>query len=562
MADDAPTISFRPLGFLDGRYWYFSFLLQKVIGLTPVEHRKENLFNLAPLSYWEKKYGTAKGIQWEKAIDSLIQTCAAEGLFNPVNIIGRGIWILDGKGVTHYGDKVLIEGTLYKELRKIPKEITKKKVFEVMEPLQLGDPDKNADFTLIQSMLSELHFQTPNAALFVSGWIVCSMAAGALHWRPHGWVTGKSGYGKSAVIKAIKRLLGNCAEYYTGETTEAGIRQDLKQDCRAIVFDEAEPKTHALQQKIQGVLNLFRQASSDETAKIAKGTVTGRGMAFRIRSCAFMGSCNAYLTEEPDKNRFFIIEMAKPMGKKEYTQWEFRMENAFNQGLQAALHSRISENIITLAHNAKIFANVLAERFTNNRAGDQYGTLMAGAYLLTSTAKVTKEIAEDFVKDIKFPPDNQETEEKTDEIDLYNYMLERMIPFKKQSGDKILNIDRPLAEMIDVAALNYTPTNYSYADADIALSDKGMKVVKEDGIQYLAISTNHSGIADLISRSRFAGLDWSPILRRIRGAKTSKKVYRIGIGKKPSAVTLIPLESEKEVAIESTVPMLALDDDV
>lgn len=562
MADTPPDQPFTALGYDGNKYYYYSFLLQKIVALTPVEHRKENLFALAPYSYWKGRYGDQKE-SWTLATDSMIQTCAAEGLFDPQNVIGRGIWLIDGKGITHYGDEVLIDGNRYIP-KQIPKEIAKKKVFEVAEPLQIGQPDPNADFNQIQAILSELSFQTSDAPLLISGWVVCGMAAGALHWRPHIWVTGKAGSGKSAVVNTIKRLLGNCGVHYTGETTEAGIRQDLRHDCRAVTYDEAEPKTHQAQIALQKVLNLFRQASSDETAKIAKGTVSGKGIVFKIRSCIMMGSVNAFLKEEPDKTRFLVAEMAKPMEKKEFLKWEFRMHKAFSQGFQAALHNRISQNIITLAANAKTFSGVLAERFTNNRAGDQYGTIMAGAYLLTSTDLITAENAADWCKDIKFPADEIIADEQSDEQELWNYILERMIPFKKENknsqyGTKTLvSLDRPLAELIDVAFGNSVPDDYAAPDAEKALSYRGIKAVEEDGKQYIAISTNHSAIADLIGRSRFSGLEWSPILRRISGAISPKKVYRIGQGKKPCSATLIPWEENTEKEKAKPKPPLSL----
>jgi putative DNA primase/helicase len=544
MAEKPIDQPFTPLGYDGNRYYYYSFLLQKIVALTPVEHRKENLFSLAPYNYWIKIYGDKKE-SWTLATDSMIQTCAAEGLFNPQNVIGRGIWLIDGKGITHYGDKVLIDDIEYAP-KKIPRTISKKKVFEVAEPLQLGEPDKIADFSQIQTILSQLSFQTPDAALLISGWVVCGMAAGALHWRPHIWITGRAGSGKSAVVNTIKRLLGNCGEHYTGETTEAGIRQDLKHDCRAVTYDEAEPKTHQAQMALQKVLNLFRQASSDETAKIAKGTVSGKGINYRIRSCAMLGSVNPFLTEEPDKTRFFVAEMAKPMDKKEFVKWEFNMQKVFSAGFQAALHTRISQNIVTLAANAKTFSSVLAERFQNNRAGDQYGTLIAGAYLLTSTDLISAEDASDWVKDTKFPADEIIADDESDEMELWNYMLERMIPFKKQSGDKVINMDRPMAELIEASFGLHKVLEYTYKDAEIALSYKGIKTIEEDGNKYVAISTNHSGLADLISRSRFAGLEWSPVLRRLKGAITSRKVYRIGVGKAPCSATLIPWDKTEE----------------
>ncbi len=547
MAPAPPEQRFRALGFLEGKYYYYSFLLQKIIALSPREHCKENLFALAPYQYWVDKHGGSKE-SWAQAADSLIQTCASEGLFNHQNVIGRGIWIIDGKSVTHYGDQVLIDGEKY-EPKKIPREISGKKVFEVAESLHLGEPDKNADFTQIEALLKELSFQTPHAAMLLSGAIVCTMAAGALHWRPHTWITGKSGSGKSAVMKILNMILRNCAEHYVGETTEAGIRQDLRHDCRGVVFDEAEPKSPAAIIKIGNCLNLFRQASSDETGKIAKGTVSGKGMNYKIRCCAFLASINPSLPEEADKNRFQVIEMGEPMAKEDYDNWLFRAENTFTKGFQAALHNRISENIVTLAHNAKICASVLAERFKDNRAGDQYGTIFAGSYLLTSTEKLTREKASDLMMGIKFPPEKDDKSHIKDEEYLWNYMLDRMISFKKEKESnyntlQVTTFERPLAELIDAAFGNYTAPHYSKDHAERALLDRGIKCVVENDIKYVAVSTNHTAIGDLISRSRCGGLDWAAILRRLPTYTPTKKVYRIGIGRKPCSVTLIRWDDE------------------
>lgn len=557
MSEALPNQPFTPLGFMEGRYHYYSFLLQKIVALTPREHQKENLFNLAPLSYWKGIYphSNKKGdAAWDVAVDSLMQTCAAEGLFNPQNVIGRGIWIIEGKGMTHYGDQVLIDGKKYTP-KEIPRDIAKKKVFEVAESLHLGDPDKNADFTQIEAMLKQLHFQTPHAAMLIAGSLVCAMAAGALHWRPHTWITGKSGSGKSAVMKVLLLILGNCTEHYVGETTEAGIRQDLRHDCRAIVFDEAEPKSPAAIVKINNVLNLLRQASSDETGKIAKGTVTGKGMNYKIRSVGFLASINANLPEEPDKNRFQVLEMGEPMPKEDYDKWLFDAENIFNKGFQAALHNRISENIVTFAANAKTFASVLAQRFKDNRAGDQFGTIFAGYCLLTSTKAVTKEMASDLMMEIKFPPEKNDKGATPDHDYLWNYMLDRMIVFSKEKEDnfgktQITKFERPLAELIDCAFGNYTPPHYSRDHAERALADRGMKAIIEDGKQFVAISTNHSAIGDLIARSRCGGLDWSPILRRIEGSMSPQKVYRIGQGKTPSKATLIMWHKEEKDGVQ------------
>ena len=75
-----------------------------------------------------------------------------------------------------------------------------------------------------------------------------------------------------------------------GQTTEAGIRQELRADALAVIFDEAEEDGEAARRRIQAVLALARQASSESGARTLKGTVHGGALQFRIRSMFCMAS--------------------------------------------------------------------------------------------------------------------------------------------------------------------------------------------------------------------------------------------------------------------------------
>lgn len=520
------TLTFRPLGYDHGTFYYYSYSMQKVVALKPGEHRKENLFMLATLNEWRKMYGDEDGkIAWQSIIDSTLQACISAGIYNPLNVRGRGIWVIDGEPVIHYGAKVFIKGRHLS-----PREISGKHIYETGADLRANvEPAKNADFTHLQSVLSDLHFQNKDMPTFLSGWIVCAMAAGAIHWRPHFWITGRRGSGKSAIMEFLNRFLGNLCEFYSGETTEAGIRQDLRHDCRAVIFDEAEPLSPTLMNKIQGVLALARQASSNEQGKIAKGTATGRGITFVIRSCFCMASINTALIQAADKSRFTMCEMGDPLEKKAFNAWEFKYQNIFTKEYVAALHQYIGENAVTLQHNAKVFSQAVGSKFKDNRTGDQYGTLLAGAHLLTSKKKITLSEAQDWLMDIEFPIDETTQEDNSDEMELWNYILTRRITFKKNEinnyGSKTSRqIDATIQELIDVASRRVTPAYYAAEDAERELCNCGLKI-KDD---YIAVSTSHAGMADLISRSRFSGLKWSGILARMKGAKSSQKTLRFG----------------------------------
>src|SRR3546814_6554229 len=86
----------------------------------------------------------------------------------------------------------------------------------------------------------------------------------ALNWRPHVWLTGRSGSGKSWLLdNVIRPLIGAIAVYCQSNSTEAGIRQTLATDARPVLFDEAESEDAKAQVRIQQVLELAGQSSSE-----------------------------------------------------------------------------------------------------------------------------------------------------------------------------------------------------------------------------------------------------------------------------------------------------------
>jgi len=78
------------------------------------------------------------------------------------------------------------------------------------------------------------------------------------------------------VDNIIAPALGDSSLTVQSNSTEAGIRQRLKQDARPVIFDEAEGESQHARQRMQAVLELARQASSDGVAEIAKGTAGGK----------------------------------------------------------------------------------------------------------------------------------------------------------------------------------------------------------------------------------------------------------------------------------------------
>src|SRR3546814_11852624 len=70
----------------------------------------------------------------------------------------------------------------------------------------------------------------------------------------------------------IRPLIGAIAVYCQSNSTEAGIRQTLATDARPVLFDEAESEDAKAQLRLQQVLELALQSTSETGARILTGT--------------------------------------------------------------------------------------------------------------------------------------------------------------------------------------------------------------------------------------------------------------------------------------------------
>lgn len=69
-------------------------------------------------------------------------------------------------------------------------------------------------------LANAFRWRNPGSGAMLAGWCALAPVAGALRWRPHLWITGGTGSGKSTVMKRfVVPLLNNC-RYYSGTSTE------------------------------------------------------------------------------------------------------------------------------------------------------------------------------------------------------------------------------------------------------------------------------------------------------------------------------------------------------
>jgi putative DNA primase/helicase len=247
------------------------------------------------------------GIDVIEAASDIMRACHARGRFSLDRVRGVGAWRDAGRTIINLGDRAVVDGVTV-SLSKIRGRYT----YARRDPIEVGDAEPA---TLAQSrellrICSALNWEDKLSGRLLAGWVVSAAVCGALDWRPHIWVTGGPGTGKSTVVNLIaKPMLGELAVTADGPSSAAGIRQTLRYDAKALFLDEFESRPSKQGDHVQDVLDLLRGASSG--SKIRKGTSAGAAIEFEIRTAACFSSINPGVSEKADEDRISRLNMRR-----------------------------------------------------------------------------------------------------------------------------------------------------------------------------------------------------------------------------------------------------------
>lgn len=509
---DAPL--YKALGYNGPSYYYLPRGTEQVSEIrrgsmtSPAE-----LMALAPLEFWEMAYPKAKGVDWQAAGNDLMRSCERAGIYSRERERGRGAWYDNGRAVLHLGDKLLVDG-----VQCAISDHDTRYIYTKNAPLENGKPALPAD-TIDGRKMAELfdglNWSKSIHGKLLAGWCVLAPICGAMPWRPHVWLTAQRGAGKTWVQDhIINPMLGPAAMMVQGSTTEAGIRQKLKQDARPIVFDEAESEDQNAQKRMKTVIELARQSSSDSSAEIVKGTAEGNGMAFRMRSMFLLGSVNVSLDQAADESRFSIISLEKPdTGTTELDRFKAfseKVDNTFTDAFCASIRARSYSLMSVIIENTAIIARAVAEVLNSQRLGDQVGTLLAGEYSLRHSGLISADEAKELVKGIDLS-DAREAEQVSDEESCLNRMLQSQVNFDSQAG----RITRSIGELIESAAGVAEISQLGESDENNVLGRFGIMFEKNK----ILVSNNHPELKRIMSDTPWAS-GWGRVLKRLDGAFT------------------------------------------
>lgn len=545
---------FRYLGYTkeEGKlkYSFYSFLSKTVIELSPSSINSANLKMLAPSNYWEKNYpGNKSKIDTSAAQEALMQTSHKYvGPYKDDNIRGRGAWIDENEIVIHNGDSLIVNNS-----RINLEDFQSKYVYEIGMNLGFKVSDKKLDKTERNQLLESLKFiqwERNINAYFLAGWCVIAPFCGLLDWRPHVWITGPSGTGKSWVMdNVMKRLLGKSAVIVQGNTTEAGLRGVMQSDAIPILFDESEVESQQDRERVQNVIKLARSASYKDGGVIMKGSQSGESKTYQAKSCFGMSSISVELQQRADISRFTVLGLNKfedTQNKKSWNDFVLKWDKIIDRDYVERLQSRTIRLLPVIIKNAKTFSNAAIDIVGNKRIGDQIGTMIAGAYSLYNSSEITHEKALEWLKD-KDLKEEISAEQTKDEYKLFSIIMTHQITVDSERGKIIRNI----GELITIAANLKSDLEVNISIADKTLRRFGILVFRDK--DKFTISNNSSEISKCLRNHQFS-TNHNRILKRLDifdAESTESREYTPGNKQRGVTMTITKALSSHTEVIEN-----------
>lgn len=347
-------------------------------------YREANLCSLAPASFWEAFIASIGAVEgkspWRTIGHYLQQVGERRQVSNQVRRMG--VWE-DADGiVVHCGN----------DLQRPDGEWTKPWLWtggnyirhdELAFPRygRIATVDETRD--LHEAICERWRWKVEASGYLVAGWAMLAPIANCLEWRPHIWINGSAGCGKTELVSFI-HAISHFVYYRVGgtTTTPASIRHAVgKDDAFSCVIDELGPPWSKQERTrtFDGLMELIRKCSNGSSIVHAQGKGT-----VRYRMSAMFMCVSRAVSNVPDIRRFSVCEIDLPTDTGKYHQWRDNMNDAIDGGLPGRLLARTVQMLRngTLARTIKEFRAVFVATSKFTRQADQLGTLMAGSWLM------------------------------------------------------------------------------------------------------------------------------------------------------------------------------------
>lgn len=354
------------------------------------------LLQLAPIGWWATFHTNGKGgIDWAGACSDVIDDANTAGVFALDRVRGRGLWLEGSRTVWHLGDRLEVDGQPvalidHRSAHHYPR-LPALEVDATLPPLS------DAEGREILAAVSAMGWSSPLDPLHLLGWAVLANVGGALDKRPVLQLTSRFGSGKTYTRERVLEPLLAGLAISRSNSTEAGIRQLVRADSVPVLIDESEAEDHA---RREGHLRLARL--SYDGSPTDRGTTHGQALSFAVRSAVALVGINASINNPAERSRTVMVGREQ-LPQAEWAGVDRRLVALLTPETGARLLRRAVNHLHTLRANVATLRRAVEAQLGGGaaaRAGDTLGALLAGAFLLTSTAVVDDGQALDWLDSI------------------------------------------------------------------------------------------------------------------------------------------------------------------
>ena len=398
---------FKCLGYDRDYYYLFSHGKRLTYANSPADLcSKPKLIRLAPLEWWEQHFpNESDGISYDDVLTYIDSECQRLGIYSPELVRDIG-FNFDGDRIVSHEGKLLID---VRDGSTIPMHDPNLEcVYEIshfahMPPVEPATPELIDEYL---KYIDSIYWEHPSHGHILAGWIPSAAFCGLLKWRPHGWLTGPPGAGKSQCVLAFIDVCINKNRIFhcKGSITAAAIRQNLKAKSAIVMVDETESETPMGCKRLDEMNEVARNCSSDDVALAGQGTASGQAILYMQRYIFFNSSINPRLLLPSDKSRFTVLHIQKRDYTEESRQrfeWLTQTRKKFRKiNMADRLEGLMRQRIDTFLANIETFSEAASYLFRDARKGIQHGTPLAGRRTLQSAEPISYDDAIAYIKEI------------------------------------------------------------------------------------------------------------------------------------------------------------------
>jgi len=338
---------------------------------------------------------------------ALMRRCVRAGLYDPAMAVrSYGVWRGPRDSVLAHCGGTLIYFDASGQRRRAQAGLRLPDALYLAAP-PIEPPDdveaSAAECATVFAAIRDLwNFNGAHLPRLVFGFIPNAMLGAAPAWRVHVLLTGAPGKaGKTHLLNLIGAALG--AQGNTlNDPTEAGLREWLSNQGRAVLYDEAGGRQGGDESRsflpVTAIIGLLRRMADAEGAHSVRGSGGGGVKHYRMAGAAALAAANPPILDEQDRTRILEVDLknadpnnrAKVLGAIEDTAQ-----------LSAKLRARALRGWGRFGENLHVYRAALIAQNCDARQADQLGTLLAAAEMMLSDEAIDADSAADEIAALK-----------------------------------------------------------------------------------------------------------------------------------------------------------------